>query len=252
MKKINPPYAPVGWLSKAFDTFNSVKLNKVDKKTIRTYDLTSPGNESKMLAALRFLGIIDEKNNTNMQRYNALSFSGDRKKEELSKIVRTSYSRLFETIPDLEKAEFDILKNFFISEYEYSGVLAEASVKAFAFFCKEAGMPLSEDILKKTDIKRRKRKSKEKVKKKIKKDTFPKKYFEQEGFPHNAVISFNPKDSLGINFPIDSIAEWEDAKDFIDIKIRRMFNNQGPHVQTGAPEKEDTSLYDESDKTEDA
>ncbi len=231
-KKIPAPYAPVGNLSKAFNVLGKIKLNNIDKKTIRTYDIISQGNESKMIAALKFLGILDENNKVNIEKYNAFSYSGEKRKEELSKIIKEAYKELFETIPDLEMANFDIIKNFFISEYEYSGILAEASAKAFVFFCKEADISLPLEITNISEVKQRKRKKGENIKKpsQLRKKGEENKL---ESSDYDKII-FLTKESIKTEFPITCQEDWEDVKILLERKIERIFDNQGLHV----PDKE--------------
>lgn len=234
MKRIKPPYAHVIWLAKALDIFGKVKLRKIDKEDIRNYGITSPGNESKIISTLKFLGIINEKNEVNLPRYNAFSYSGDKRKEEISKIVRESYKEIFDDIPNIEEVDYDTLRNYFISKFGFSGILADSSVKAFIFLCEQAGINLSDELKKKKIPSEKKSRVLKKEHSSYKKQ---RKMEEHLGISEYDRVILLTKGSIRTEFPINSLEDWEDAKESLNKKINRMFNDQGP----SAPEENSES-----------
>ncbi len=246
MKKApKPPYAQVSWLERTFNLFSKIKLRKVGREDIRTYNITSPGNESKVISALKFLGIIGDNGEVNNEKYSAFSYSGEKREEEISKIVKESYQDVFADIPNLEEVNYDTLKNYFISEYTFSGILADAAVKAFIFLCKEAGIKLSESILKKIAKGKKAKSIEEKNNERGKSNQESKKIKELiENSSYDKII-FLTKESTKTEFPITCQEDWEDVKILLGRKIERIFDNQGPRVQE---KTEGASSFEESDK----
>jgi len=231
MKQIlNPPYIAKGWIAKAFEKFSKTRINKIDGKVIRDYGIASPGNESKVVTALKFFGIIDEEGNTIPETYKIFQFSEEKKKEELKKIIHDSYNDLFEKL-NIEKINNDDLRDFFIANYDYSKVRAKGAATLFIFLCEMVGISLSEGLMPKN-------RNINPEKKTIRKKDVEKKPLEkiEAGY---AKLSFITKEYHSLNFPINSIDDWEDAKEFIEKRLQKKFNDQGPNV---SKENGDSSL----------
>lgn len=242
-EKINPPYPQIGWLKNALDIFGKVRLQKIDSEVIESQNITSKGNGSKIVTFLKFLRVINEEGEIDREKYLAFSYSGDKRKEEISKIVKEAYREVFEAIPDLQGINFEILINFFISEYHSSRRVAESTAKVFLFLCKESGIQVSPELEEMSEIKKRDSNPINKIKTSEKKIKLLKREENLNG-DGDIILSLKMDNSTN-HFTINSLDDWEDVKDLISKRIKRKYNNQELPVQ-----KEDTSSYDESDKVE--
>ena len=243
IEKKFPPYPQITWIANLMKTFGKMKLSKIESKTIHNYNITSPGNESKILSLLKFLEVTNEENDVNPENYAAVfSYSGEKKKEEFTKLIKKAYKELFDTIPSLKEANLDILRNFFISNYNYSGGLAEAATKVFIFLAKEAGISLSDDLTNKIEL--RKRKQKQEFKGKINRDSISNISFQKEKKQNKSnyddgkiFLAFKMKNSAEMDFNINNLEDWEDARDFIEKKLNKIFNNQGLNASLSGTDK---------------
>lgn len=121
-------------------------IPKVDIEFLRNQTIAS-GNEGKIIAGLKFLSLVDKEGNAK-EEMNSLCVRGDVRKENLSKIVRKAYTKLFDFVKlDLENADTDTLINVFKSDYVMGSLTtAKNAALVFVYFAKQANIPLSEDI----------------------------------------------------------------------------------------------------------
>ncbi|MDD5012615.1 MAG: DUF5343 domain-containing protein [Candidatus Nanoarchaeia archaeon] len=160
-KSTNPPYLVAKpWILKAFEKFGKTRLDKIKRETIRNFNITSPGNESKLINAIKFLGIINDDGEINQEKYKIFSYSEEKKKEELKKIIEESYKNLFNDV-DIQKMNFDDLKDYFTHKYNFSGVQAERASLIFIFLCDLSGINLPTELQEKNkEVKIKERHSK--------------------------------------------------------------------------------------------
>lgn len=144
MKELKPPYVPSGWIDNFFELVRRMKLEKVDRHILNQYNVVDLGNSSKVVSALKFLGLIDDKSKINEEKVRILRLEGDARKKEFQEIIKSAYSDLFNKI-DLEHARNEDLKNYFIG-CGYSSNLANNSAKLFLHFAKLGEIKLSENL----------------------------------------------------------------------------------------------------------
>jgi hypothetical protein len=122
------------------------QIPKVDSAFLKDHDIAS-GNEREFIAGLKFLGLTD-KEGIAKREMNDLCVVGDKRKENLAKIVRNAYSLLFEIVKiDLEKADPDTLINAFKQDYRMGSITtATEGARIFVFLAQQAGIPLSQQI----------------------------------------------------------------------------------------------------------
>lgn len=218
----NPPYlVSKGWFLKAFEKFGKIKLDKITRETIKSFNLTSPGNESKMINALKFLKIINEEGNVDQEKYKIFSYSDEKRKEELKKIMEEVYKDIFNEL-NIEKSNYDDLKDYFIHKYNYNKFQAEKASLTFIFLADLSKIILPKELLEKNkEVKEKKpKKILEKIEKKKKTIIFPhrKKKF---------LITLEGENGR-FSYDIENLDNWNNVKKIIDTIIS--LNNQGPSV----------------------
>ncbi len=139
------PYASKGWLENFFQLIRRVRLTEVTRKLVNQYSLTAPGNESKLVAALRFIQLIDEKGKIDEEEMKGLRMEGDPFKASMTNLMQRAYSEVFQTL-DIQKATIADLQNFFVGRYNYSKRQAEGAAILFAYLCEKASISLSPEI----------------------------------------------------------------------------------------------------------
>jgi len=153
-----PPQGSVVWYDEFLKILETRTITKVDIGFLQNQKIAS-GNESKMIAGLKFLGLINNEGNASEAMDN-LSVVGGKRVENIEKVVRNAYSLLFDEVKvDLEKAERNTLINCFKADYRMRSVTtATQAAKIFVFFAQKAGITLSKSITENLAItKKRKR-----------------------------------------------------------------------------------------------
>lgn len=145
IRESKAPYIAKSWMNNFFQLIGKVRLTEVTGKVIQQYSLTSPGNEYKLKAALKFLKIIDDDEQVNSELMKNLRMQGDIFNDTVAKILKDSYPEIFETW-DLEKATSLDLKNYFIGKYDYSLHQATGAIRLFVFLCDVGKISLSEEL----------------------------------------------------------------------------------------------------------
>jgi hypothetical protein len=112
---------------------------KIDENLLRT-NRVAPGNEYKVVGALKFLGLIDEAGRLT-QKSQLLKTRGATYTLALQEVIRTAYKDLFIHLPP-EEATREQLYNYFITR---TGIGREMAIKTTRFFvalCRLAEIPL--------------------------------------------------------------------------------------------------------------
>jgi hypothetical protein len=141
----NAPYIPKGWMQNFFQLIKRVRLQNMNRTIAKQYALTAPGNESKLVASLRFLKIIDNDGLIDDNKINSLKMEGQQFKSALDKIIRDAYAEVFQTL-DVERATRSDLKNFFTGKYNFSQIQSNGAIVLFAFLCELADIKISPEI----------------------------------------------------------------------------------------------------------
>ncbi len=139
------PYIPKGWLKNFFDLIKRIKLQDINRKLTRSHNLTAPGNESKLVSALKFLNLADSDGVLDQEKVKRLKMEGVESQTMMASILRESYSELFDTI-DIEVATAADLRNYFTGRYNYSKNQSQGATILFAFLCEKANIQVSEEI----------------------------------------------------------------------------------------------------------
>ncbi|MCH8821154.1 DUF5343 domain-containing protein [Patescibacteria group bacterium] len=172
--RIKPPYVP---LSKLIETFRLLSTRSFS--SFGPSDLTNRGfsktDAFQSVSALKFLGFVDEANRTN--DLSKLHLKGDERSKAILEIVKKSYTKIFETIPEANKLPKNELYNEFVALYNLSPRLANPSVSNFLWLCNESGLEVSEQPIgrKKNKVAERKTKITNKIPEK--RDNYAKREF---------------------------------------------------------------------------
>jgi len=146
-EKLKPPYGAVKPYSDFFDLCERLKIEKVDVQFLRTHNISSEGNEYKVVLGLKFLGLLNA-DGTVTEKMKSLNVEGEPFQKALNTIVREAYSGLFETVKDLQKAKAqDIVNCLRGNSYQMSPTMAKEGAKIFVFLAQKVQIPLSQEII---------------------------------------------------------------------------------------------------------
>jgi hypothetical protein len=147
-----PPQGAVKPYGEFLKLLETRQVPQIDISFLKDHKIAS-GNEGKFIAGLKFLGLIDKDRNAT-EDMNSLCVVGEKRKENLAKVVRRSYSLLFDTLKlDLEKADSDTLINAFKTDFKMGSVsTARQGAQIFVFLAQQAGISLSPQIEEKLSV----------------------------------------------------------------------------------------------------
>lgn len=135
-----PPYGPSQGMLRGLQLLQRITPSRVDEAFFRTQGV-APGNEYKVVGALRFLGLIDDEGKPT-ERCRLLKTRGATFILALQETVRQAYGGLFRRLR-VEEATREGIYNYFVGEM---GLGAEMATKAARFFidlCRFAEIPLA-------------------------------------------------------------------------------------------------------------
>jgi len=104
----------------------------------------APSNEGKLLAQLKFLGVIDEQGKPK-NVLPMLNMVGEDQRKAFQEIARESYKELLSEIK-VDKAVPDDLVNFFIRKYSFTRDKAINAVKFFLYLSEKGAIQVSPDL----------------------------------------------------------------------------------------------------------
>ncbi len=129
-KGLIPPYGPTKGTLQALQLLRRTTPNRIDTDFLRVNKL-APGNEYKVVGALRFLGLVDEEGRpTDSSRM--LKTKGATYTLALQDIVKRAYSGVFRGVRPSELTREGIY-NYFVTE---GGLGSEMATKATRFLLK--------------------------------------------------------------------------------------------------------------------
>lgn len=139
-----PPYGSVKWYREILGIVRKKKPKTIDKEFLRINQI-APGNETKVLLGLKFLGIIDEEGNPTELMDSLRTLNEDKFREALRNIINKAYADLFDKLI-LERASFMDLVTYFMQVHGMSETVAKQAAHCFIFFCQESGIHLPENL----------------------------------------------------------------------------------------------------------
>lgn len=221
-----PAQGSIIWYEQILKILDNRRIPRVDKTFLSNQNpKIASGNESKLIAGLKFLGLIDKEGNAT-PLMDSLSLKGEKRRENLEKVVRTSYTLLFDKLKmDLANIDSDTLTNAFLSDYGMgSPNTANQAAIVFVSLAQKAGLQLSESISKMlTPIETKKIKpntEKTITQKKPKEIITPTKVAQPETIPENVLARFTYK-GVGV-VDITDKDTFELAKGFFNLLAKKL------------------------------
>jgi len=179
-KVLQPPYLSISRLNKLYDLISSRSLSEINTEYLTNYGFSKP-DAYLGVAALRFLGIIDDKGKTN-ELIRKFQLRGEQREKEISDIIKKAYKSLFDIVERPQDLSVDDLANEFLHAYKISSRrVADPGVRAFLFLCEQAG-------LREKTIQVRERKENDKTMNKSQKDS-------EKGLTRNRISKFKQKNT---------------------------------------------------------
>lgn len=136
------PYVSATAISGFFDHVRWVSTpKKVDQGLLLDYGLPK-GSIGALLSSLKFFGLVED-NGTPTPAFKMLQTGGDEFRANLEEIVRRAYADLFSRL-DPSRDSREKLRNYFARNY--SPAISNKATILFLDLCKEAGIPVAEEV----------------------------------------------------------------------------------------------------------
>jgi hypothetical protein len=140
--KRNAPYVPAKALNAFFERIRHVSTpEKVDAGLLLDYGIPK-GNVFALISALKFLGIIDE-DNMPTQVFKAFQMTGEEFTTNLQNVIKDAYADLFSKL-DVSVDSREHIRNYFARNY--SPAKAGDATSLFLTLCRQAGIPISDEL----------------------------------------------------------------------------------------------------------
>src|SRR3989344_415812 len=140
-KKPTPPYLSMSKLAKLVEVITSRNMSQINPSYFIGQGF-SQADAYVAINSLRFLGLIDNASNTTAS-FRKFQLVGAQGKKEVVEIIKSSYSKLFESFVvgnPYDAASEENLINDFMIQYEISKRIAVPATKAFLWLCEFAGL----------------------------------------------------------------------------------------------------------------
>jgi hypothetical protein len=137
-KKALPSYLSISKIRKLIDLLSTQRLTTINSSTLK--DDFGPTDASIAIGTLKFLDLIDENGNTK-EIITGFHLTGEDRTKAILQIVEKAYSELFKAaVSGKPYDQPEMLGNMFVRIYGLVPRISEPAVRAFLFFCEEAGL----------------------------------------------------------------------------------------------------------------
>lgn len=154
-----PPYLSISKLNKVIEIFSTRNITEITSKELKGYGF-GESDSYLAIAALKFLGLLDNEGNVNRELSKKLQLKGSPKLEALKDIVKKSYSLIFDRVPDPFSISNDELHNEFKIQYNLTPRLATTAIPAFLWLSELAELKEHSELIKKGTKTRKQRETK--------------------------------------------------------------------------------------------
>ncbi|MFA5127657.1 MAG: DUF5343 domain-containing protein [Patescibacteria group bacterium] len=140
-KQITPPYLSMAKLAKLVEIVKSRNMTQVNPTHFITQGF-SQADAYVAINSLRFLGLVDDNNNTT-DLFRKFQLVGEQGKKGMEEVIKSAYSKLFESFANgnpYDEGNEDNLINDFMIQYAISKRIAGPASKAFVWLCEQAGL----------------------------------------------------------------------------------------------------------------
>ena len=134
------PYGPAKGMIEGLNLLRRTSPTRVDEEFLRA-NRVAPGNEYKVVGALRFLDLIDDDGKP-AEKSRLLKTRGPAHQFNLQKIVHDAYGDLFGRL-DPKEATKDAVYNYFVTEHGMGSEMATKATRFFMELCKMASIELA-------------------------------------------------------------------------------------------------------------
>jgi len=147
-RKHLPPYVSYRTFRNFIDRLQQRLPSRID----RSYwgDLLSGSTGTQLMAALRFLELIDVNGKPTEQLKPLVAARGEPRAQLLRKVTSQAYSFVLDSSIDIESATYGQLEEVFHNTFQLTDDVSRKCVKFFIALSGDAGMPISPFITKRT------------------------------------------------------------------------------------------------------
>ena len=147
-RKHLPPYVSYRTFRNFIDRLQQRLPSRID----RSYwgDILSGSTGTQLMAALRFLGLIDANGKPTEQLKPLVLARGEPRAQLLRNVTSQAYSFVLKSSIDMENATYSQLEDVFHNAFQLTDDVSRKCVKFFIALSGDAGMPISPFITKRT------------------------------------------------------------------------------------------------------
>lgn len=235
-KKLRPPYPSTGQADEILDIFRRVSPKVIDSKFVSENKIATAPNASSVVNLVRWLGITDEENKVLENVASKLRLMGDERTKFVADLIKKAYKDILDGV-NLQQAKREDLVNFFIHNYNYGIAPAKGAAILLLHLCEKYGIPISEELKKKTH---NSSSGETKIEKKTKilKNRRIKNLAEASGMPEEGIIVLSIKGN-GLNKQIET-KNAEELQEAYDGRFRS-FIDAAKHLFDEKQDAEDTA-----------
>ncbi|MBM2826251.1 MAG: hypothetical protein HW403_315 [Dehalococcoidia bacterium] len=135
-----PPYGPTRGMIQGLLLLQKGSVSRIDEALLRTSGI-APGNEYKVVGALRYLGLVDELGRPT-EASRGFKTRGPAYTLALQESIRKAYSAIFSGL-DLRQAAKEDVYNYFVMEMNMGPEMAAKAARFFVELCRVAELELS-------------------------------------------------------------------------------------------------------------
>ncbi len=147
-RKHLPPYVSYRTFRNFIDRLQQRLPSRID----RSYwgDILSGSTGTQLMAALRFLGLIDANGKPTDQLKPLVLARGEPRAQLLRNVTSQAYSFVLKSSLDIESATYSQLEEVFHNAFQLTDDVSRKCVKFFIAISGDAGLPISPFIIKRT------------------------------------------------------------------------------------------------------
>jgi len=138
-----PPYGPARGMLQALHLLRRTTPPRIDSDFLRVNKI-APGNEYKVVGALRFLGLIDEDGKPT-EESRLLKTKGTTYTQALQDIVRKAYSGVFHGLQS-DGITREKIYNYFVTEGSLGAEMATKATRFLVKLCRMAEIELAPEL----------------------------------------------------------------------------------------------------------
>lgn len=142
-KGLLPPYGPTSGMIQALQLMRKTTPQRVDSDFLRSNRI-APGNEYKVVGALKFLGVLDADGHPT-EKSRLLKTRGATYTLALQEIVRSAYRGLFSSLRGKDATRENIY-NYFVTEGELGAEMAAKATRFFIQLCRLAAIEIAPEV----------------------------------------------------------------------------------------------------------